>query len=46
MQNAMHRKVEKNLDTAGNKKSTSFPAFSDSHISSNLSRVGIYLGSN
>jgi hypothetical protein len=45
LQKAMRRKAEKNLDTAGNKKSASFTNFSDSHISSNLSSVGISLGS-
>jgi hypothetical protein len=46
MQKAMRHKAEKNLDTSGNKKSTSFTAFSDSRISSNLSSVGISLGRN
>jgi hypothetical protein len=46
MQKAMRRKAEKNLDTSGNKKATSFTAFSDSRISSNLSSVGISLGRN
>jgi hypothetical protein len=45
MQKAMRRKAEKNLDTAGNKKSASFIKFSDSQISSNLNSVGISLGS-
>jgi hypothetical protein len=44
MQKSMRHKVEKNLDAAGNKKSTSFIDFSDSRISSNLSSVGISLG--
>jgi hypothetical protein len=46
MQKAMRRKAELNLDTSGTKKSTSFTAFSDSRISSNLSSVGISLGRN
>jgi hypothetical protein len=46
MQKAMRRKAEMNLDTSGTKKSTSFTAFSDSRISSNLSSVGISLGRN
>jgi hypothetical protein len=45
LQKAMRRKAEKNLDTAGNKKSASFINYSESHISSNLSSVGISLGS-
>jgi hypothetical protein len=45
MQKAMHRKAEKNLDVSGNKKSASFIKFLDSHISSNLTRVGVSLGS-
>jgi hypothetical protein len=45
MQKAMCRKAEKNLDVSGNKKSSSFIKFSDSHISSNLNSVGISLGS-
>jgi hypothetical protein len=45
MQKAMRRKAEKNLDGLGNKKSASFTKFSDSHISSNLTRVGVSLGS-
>jgi hypothetical protein len=45
MQKAMRRKAEKNLDGSGNKKSASFIKFSDSHISSNLTRVGVSLGS-
>jgi hypothetical protein len=41
----MHRKVVKNLNTAGMKKSsTSFTEFSYSRISSNLSSVGVSLG--
>jgi hypothetical protein len=46
MQKAMRRKAEMNLDTSGTEKSTSFTAFSDSRISSNLSSVGISLGRN
>jgi ribosome-binding protein aMBF1 (putative translation factor) len=45
MQKAMRRKAAKNLDTAGTKQSsTSFTAFSDSHISSNLGRVDVSMG--
>jgi hypothetical protein len=45
MQKAMRRKAEKNLDVSGNSKSASFIKFSDSHISSNLNKVGVSLGS-
>jgi hypothetical protein len=45
MQRAMRRKAEKNLDTAGMKQpSKSFTSFSDSRISSNLSSLGVSLG--
>jgi hypothetical protein len=45
LQKAMRRKAAKNLDTAGMKKlSSSFIAFSDSRISSNLVSVGISMG--
>jgi hypothetical protein len=46
MQKAMRRKAVKNLDTSGMKSSSaSFILFSDSKISSNLSSVGVSLGS-
>jgi hypothetical protein len=46
MQRAMRRKTEKNLDTAGNKQpSKSFNSFSDTRISSNLSSIGVNMGS-
>jgi hypothetical protein len=42
----MRRKAEKNLNTAGTKHSAkSFTSFSDTRISSNLSSVGVSLGS-
>jgi hypothetical protein len=45
MQRAMRRKAEKNLDTAGMKQpSKSFTSFSNSRISSNLSSLGVSLG--
>jgi hypothetical protein len=45
LQKAMRRKAAKNLDTTGMKKSSSsFIAFSDSRISSNLGSVGISMG--
>jgi hypothetical protein len=46
MQRAMRCKAEKNLDTAGNKQpSKSFNSFSDTRISSNLSSIGVNMGS-
>jgi hypothetical protein len=46
MQRSMQRKAEKNLDTAGIKQPVnSFTAFSDSRISSNLSSLGVSMGS-
>jgi hypothetical protein len=46
MQRAMRRKAEKNLDTAGTKQpSKSFNSFSDTRISSNLSSIGVNMGS-
>ena len=46
MQRATQRKAEKNLDTAGIKQQVnSFTSFSDSRISSNLSSLGVSLGS-
>jgi hypothetical protein len=46
MQRAMRRKADMNLDTAGIKQPPkSFVSFSDTRISSNLSSLGVSLGS-